>query len=261
MGYQYIFMTLPRTPMYGLTYCHNGNALPSVCAMMRLQPPTSPALDYNFVCPTVCETRTAQTRAKPNIWKDQATLDEQDIYRTHTEYICIPPDEDELCLRLCVVAHYGGGEHRGIDATLTATKKAFGWPGTTSDVKKPNDLINIDLVHMKPAIESLRDNMGSSSKMTRRSMYGCPPRNQPSRWLRWMDCSRGLQLLASAGIGCRIKVPISSVFLWPNSNAHWAPSIILPLHIVLGLMDPSARDVGLNEMQPGFIERNTFAAT
>ena len=41
-----------------------GCSLPKSCAIMRLQPPSSPALDYKFVWPTEREIRTGQKRAK-----------------------------------------------------------------------------------------------------------------------------------------------------------------------------------------------------
>ena len=59
----------------------------------------------------------------PNLWEDK-----------HGK-LYVPPEDEELLLRICVSAHCGLGGHRGYTATCTTIKQKLHWPTIEADVK------------------------------------------------------------------------------------------------------------------------------
>jgi hypothetical protein len=73
-----------------------------------------------------------------NVDEERVNLekDAEGILRLPSGTIWIPSQASPLKMRLCVVAHYGLGGHRGVQATLASLKRFFEWKGMQADVDK-----------------------------------------------------------------------------------------------------------------------------
>ena len=141
-------------------------------------PPLLSAENENFVWPSDAEILEVQTKHQSNAppsthWRDG-------LLHTRHGVIWIPPTEEDLQLRICIVAHTGAAGHRGKSPTLLTIQERFFWDTPKFDVHTflsscihcisttrghkeprpygpalhglaPNDLLQFDFLEMAPS--------------------------------------------------------------------------------------------------------------
>jgi Integrase zinc binding domain len=155
-----------------------------VQASVLMLAPIALTLDASFIWPTPREIRLVQDAAlslaeiSPTEWPK---LVDDDLYRTPGGQVWIPPEAQDLQLRICVLAHTGHGGHRGLTSTTESIKAVFLWETLIDDVRtfcdtclhccsiigggrtprpygqalhasKPNEVIHFDFLFMGPSL-------------------------------------------------------------------------------------------------------------
>ena len=93
----------------------------------------------DFTWPTSSEIFLLQSRAREgtdDFSCDSLTFSagESGLFSTKEGVIWVPPDADQLQLRLIIIAHCGSAGHRGKHATLAALSSRFFWSGMRADI-------------------------------------------------------------------------------------------------------------------------------
>ncbi|CAK4566684.1 unnamed protein product, partial [Aphanomyces euteiches] len=103
----------------------------------------SPLRNEEFVWPSMAEIVDAQLRAVgedavPDVELVESHVlvagEQLPVLKTASDAVWIPLSEGELQMRLCVVAHFGMGGHRGVNATRQVLSDRFWWPHMGEDV-------------------------------------------------------------------------------------------------------------------------------
>ena len=155
---------------------HSGRA---ICAIRQVPMEYSPMLNANFVWPTTQEVQQVQQEHAASRPSDTSE-DTNGLWSNSANQIWIPEEAANLQLRLCVVAHFGVGGHRGIKPTHDALSSRFYWQQLRQDVEffiqrclhccsttgglpaprplgealhaeKPNELLHWDFLYMGPS--------------------------------------------------------------------------------------------------------------
>ncbi|KAF0712314.1 hypothetical protein As57867_004858, partial [Aphanomyces stellatus] len=120
-----------------------------ICPIVHVPLKISPLRSPEFVWPTMAEIVEAQVQAASELLDGTAGTSGQDfveelvdwgggvevpMLKTTTGAVWIPSSAADLQMRLCVVAHFGVGGHRGIGATKQVLSERFWWSGLAADV-------------------------------------------------------------------------------------------------------------------------------
>ena len=148
MGYEYRIHSITGESNVWADLLSRWGRLKSVCALMNV-PMVSPMQEKDFDWPSMDEIKEAQrdSRKKQELWWNESTKDmcrqwagvtedSEGYWRTESGALWIPAGVPDLKIRLCVVAHYGLGGHRGVESTLLCLKKHFEWHHMKSDVQR-----------------------------------------------------------------------------------------------------------------------------
>jgi hypothetical protein len=155
-----------------------------VRASVLMLAPVAPTLDSSFIWPTPREIRLVQDAAISTASLSRTVLPilvDNELYRTPSGQVWIPPEAQDLQLRICVVAHTGHGGHRGLTTTTESIKAVFFWKTLIDDVRtfcntclhccstiggdrtprpygqalhasQPNEVIHFDFLFMGPSL-------------------------------------------------------------------------------------------------------------
>jgi transposase InsO family protein len=155
-----------------------------VRASVLMLAPVAPTLDSSFIWPTPREIRLVQDAAISTASLSRTALPiivDDELYRTPSGQFWIPPEAQDLQLRICVVAHTGHGGHRGLTTTTESIKAVFFWKTLIDDVRtfcntclhccstiggdrtlrpyvqalhvsQPNEVIHFDFLFMVPSL-------------------------------------------------------------------------------------------------------------
>jgi RNase H-like domain found in reverse transcriptase/Reverse transcriptase (RNA-dependent DNA polymerase)/Integrase zinc binding domain len=104
-----------------------------MCALMLA--PLSPALNRDFIWPTLAEIKRIQD-AVIMVEPTPMQLTTDGVYKTVDGRVWIPNDATDVQLRICIVAHAGLGGHRGTRPTTEAIAAVFYWDTLQEDVKQ-----------------------------------------------------------------------------------------------------------------------------
>ena len=97
-------------------------------------PPLVTSSEEETTWPTVQEIIEIQKRHRSSL--PQTIIEKNGIYITSDNAISIPPDENLLQLRICIIAHCGAAGHRGFKNTMLSIKDHFFWKEMEEDVKR-----------------------------------------------------------------------------------------------------------------------------
>ncbi|KAF0716554.1 Aste57867_2784 [Aphanomyces stellatus] len=120
-----------------------GTDSPIICPIVHVPLKISPLRSSDFVWPTMAEIVDAQVRAAGendfpdgDLVEDRVVVGDGELplLKTPTGAVWFPSTASALQMRLCVVAHFGVGGHRGITATKKVLAERFWWSGLAVDV-------------------------------------------------------------------------------------------------------------------------------
>ncbi|KAF0728670.1 hypothetical protein Ae201684_013628 [Aphanomyces euteiches] len=144
MGYDYtIYDIAGEANVWADLLSRWGTNSPTICPIVHVPLKISPLRNEEFVWPSMAEIVDAQLRA---VGEDAVPEDELveshvlvageqlPVLKTASDAVWIPLSEGELQMRLCVVAHFGMGGHRGVNATRQVLSDRFWWPHMGEDV-------------------------------------------------------------------------------------------------------------------------------
>ncbi|KAF0744145.1 hypothetical protein Ae201684_001287 [Aphanomyces euteiches] len=144
MGYDYtIYDIAGEANVWADLLSRWGTNSPTICPTVHVPLKISPLRNEEFVWPSMAEIVDAQLRAVgedavPDVELVKSHVlvagEQLPVLKTASDAVWIPLSEGELQMRLCVVAHFGMGGHRGVNATRQVLSDRFWWPHMGEDV-------------------------------------------------------------------------------------------------------------------------------